>query len=290
MKSILKIIGVLVVLFSLNSCTVYYYSVLDSDSGNLVKNVDRDFVDEDDSVLVAYCFYGENAPINITVYNKSEDPLYVDWNSSALIIEDVATSYREEMPAVRVVDKGRAVGVSVGSGNISTGVSISSGAEASYIVVPQGSQIIPPHSKIEHASLRLGNFPFENIPKNQFAKQPFVGVNGQELSLHLKRFNEVVSPVRFRSYLTLYKKDKQSNRVIPIVKEHSFYVSEVIRGGTTSPRNFVAGRFEQGDFFYVTREKGTGFAVAGIVALSIATAVMLDDVSTDSYYHYHYHY
>lgn len=268
MRCIVKLLGVLAVLLSLNSCTVYYYSVLDSGNAGLIKNVDNDFVDEDDSVLVAYCFYGENAPVRITVLNKTDEPLYVDWGSSALIIDDVAVSYEVKNSTYVVTS------------NYGTSVHVTSNERPSnYGDVPGSAQFVPPHSKIEFASLRLGNFTFENIPKKQFRKQPFYTKDGVERKVYVKKYNEVVSPVRFRSYLTLLRKDKENNKIIPFVREHDFYVSEVIRAGDISPKHFLAGAYEQGDFFYVTREQGTGFAVAGIVALSIAGAVIADEAA-----------
>lgn len=279
MNCVVRIVGVLAVLFSLNSCMVYYYSVLDSENASLIKNVDNDFVDENDSVLVAYCFYGENAPVKITIMNKTDEPLYVDWASSALIIDDVAMSYKESSSTAHFVAESVQSGVSLSSGGWTSGYSTSSGVGQALVAVPQGSQFIPPHSKIEYTSLRLGNFTFDEIPKKQFSKQPFVTKYGEHRNVHVKKYNEVVSPVRFRSYLTLYKKEQQGEKVRSFVKEHAFYVAEVIRAGGISPENFLAGANRQGDFFYVTRERGTGFAVAGVIALSIVGAVVADEAT-----------
>ncbi|MDD2436855.1 MAG: hypothetical protein PHF73_12920 [Massilibacteroides sp.] len=257
MKIIVRILTWGIVTLSLNACTVYYYSVLDTENENVIKNVDHDFVEENDSLLIAYCFYGENAPVKITVYNKSDVPLYVDWNSSALIIDDVATNY------------------DAGSG---------AGNEISFTpkeqeTIPSAAQFVPPHSKIEHLSLRLGNFSFEEIPKKQFMKSKLVTLNGDERNVYVKQFNEYVSPVRFRSYLTLYRKEKESGKTVPFTKEHRFYVAEVIRAGGLSPENFLEGERQQGDFFYVTREKGTSFAVAGVIALSVVGSVIAEETT-----------
>ena len=92
MKRMLFVLSV-VALFCMSSCSSYYYSVLESNDAVGEKNDDKDFVIENDSVCISYCFYGEDAPISITVYNKMDEPLFVDWQRSALIIDDVATSY-----------------------------------------------------------------------------------------------------------------------------------------------------------------------------------------------------
>ena len=86
------ILGVLM-LFS--SCSTYYYSTLSSSEGVAEKDDFGDFVYENDSVKVVYSFFGYNLPIHITVINNSDQPLYVDWQRSALIIDDVATNYKQ---------------------------------------------------------------------------------------------------------------------------------------------------------------------------------------------------
>ncbi len=60
-----------------------------------------DFVQENDTVRISYRFWGENAPVTITIYNKLDEPLYVDWGRSALIIDDVATTYDPKVASVR---------------------------------------------------------------------------------------------------------------------------------------------------------------------------------------------
>ena len=100
MKRMLLALSV-VALFCMSSCSSYYYSVLESNDTIGEKNEDKDFVIENDSVFISYCFYGENAPISITVYNKTDEPLFVDWQRSALIIDDVATSYYQEKAPIQ---------------------------------------------------------------------------------------------------------------------------------------------------------------------------------------------
>ena len=42
---------------------------------------------------MVYNFNGINAPINITIQNKLQVPVYIDWQRSALIVNDKAISY-----------------------------------------------------------------------------------------------------------------------------------------------------------------------------------------------------
>ncbi len=80
----------------LSSCSsTFYYSSLNT-ANEYVEKVDNgDFLIETDSLWIAYCFKGPGAPMQITVFNKLDEPLYVDWERSALIIDDKAFSYAE---------------------------------------------------------------------------------------------------------------------------------------------------------------------------------------------------
>lgn len=70
------------VLFSvlLTSCSKYQINMLSST--NAVKDEQTGvFNVENDSVKISYSFYGKNAPVSIQVFNKSDKPLYIDWQS-----------------------------------------------------------------------------------------------------------------------------------------------------------------------------------------------------------------
>ena len=77
------------------SCSTYYYSTLSSTEGLVEKDDFGDFIYENDSVKVVYSFFGYNLPIKILVINNSNQPLYVDWQRSALILNDMATNYKQ---------------------------------------------------------------------------------------------------------------------------------------------------------------------------------------------------
>lgn len=55
MKRMLFVLSV-VALFCMSSCSSYYYSVLESNDAVGEKNDDKDFVIENDSVCISYCF------------------------------------------------------------------------------------------------------------------------------------------------------------------------------------------------------------------------------------------
>jgi hypothetical protein len=78
---------ILIICFALLSgCVQYQYFFIDS---HLPQNDDKEFIAENDTVMIKYKFSGENLPITLTICNKLSKPLYIDWEESAVIINDV---------------------------------------------------------------------------------------------------------------------------------------------------------------------------------------------------------
>ena len=70
----------------LSGCAQYQYI---SVSSHLDQNDKKEFIKENDTVKIKYTFAGENFPINITIYNKLQQPVYIDWQRSVVIINNV---------------------------------------------------------------------------------------------------------------------------------------------------------------------------------------------------------
>lgn len=284
MKRILFVLSV-VALFSLSSCSSYYYSVLESNDTIGEKNGNRDFVIENDSVFISYCFYGEDAPISITVYNKMDEPLFVDWQRSALIIDDVATSYYQEKAPIQGQTESSYSGDAYRwNRNYSITDGYSAGSFAGEIALPKGVSFIPPKSKVESTPLRLSNFPFDQIPKDQYTRQKFAKSNSSVVTVRVKKFTEEDTPLAFRSYLSLYTVDQDNGKRKYSTFESSFYVSQLIKTGNVSPASFDAGKKQAGDFFYVHNVKGADAGlIVGAVAIGAAGIVIESTLTPDVY-------
>lgn len=175
-----------VLLLSLSGCTSYYYSILDSTDRNhlISRNNTGEFIQENDSVRISYNFYGEDAPIHITIYNKLEEPVYIDWTRSAIIIDEVATSYYEGIAPIQ--------GDTYIYNNPAT--SSSQGSFSGGIAFPHGINVIPPQARIENTPLTLSNLPFKQIPKKEFTKTSFPVEDSKQLTIYLKEYTEADSP------------------------------------------------------------------------------------------------
>lgn len=92
-----------IVIFS--SCTVSRYQVVHLDS-NLPKDQNNEFVFENDSLKVAYSFAGEGGPFQMIIFNDSDNPLYVNWDKSALIVNGMSRSINSFQTGIVVNDFG----------------------------------------------------------------------------------------------------------------------------------------------------------------------------------------
>ena len=137
-------------LLSLSSCSSYYYSTLASNDRSGRYDVNKDFVIDNDSVCIIYNFHGEDGPVLVTVQNKMDEPLFVDWQRSALIVNGKATSYYKDAIPVEGVTESSSYGSSYNwdrqYGSVS---SRSRGSFSGEIQLPKGVEFIPPCAQIE---------------------------------------------------------------------------------------------------------------------------------------------
>jgi len=243
----------------------YYYTRISTLSEEVAQNDEGDFIIENDSLLVAYWFNGQDAPIFINIYNKSNEPLFVDWSRSALIMDDVAVSFKNNIFDI-AKEPSAAIVESV------------SGRDDDYIVesaYPDGDDVsfIPPQSRITFQSYLLSEMEYEQVPDKLYQKSTIPDKDGILSHVKLLRFGEEDTPLKFKSYLTFYREADN-----PFTMNHEFYVSDLIKSEALTPKNAQLEFINKGDIFYTKREhkhKKTfgnvmlGTALAGLVVVGI---------------------
>jgi hypothetical protein len=70
----------------LSGCSRFQYVFIDS---HLHQNEKKEFITENDTVLIKYSFAGEDFPITLTIFNKLNQPLYIDWDRSVVVINNL---------------------------------------------------------------------------------------------------------------------------------------------------------------------------------------------------------
>lgn len=264
------------ILFS--SCSSTFFLSTINTTSPLIDKVDNgDFLFENDSLWIAYCFNGENAPIQITVFNKLSKPLYVDWQRSALIINNVAYNYigdrldyTEAANGDFFVDnsptlfgkEGQLLGESTGLAGL-----------------PQTVSLIPPETMISHKPLRLTNLNFEHLNKKKYHNFLMIDKNDEPITVKRIDFPENDSPLRFSSYLTIY-----SNPSNLQYYRQNFYMESLIKSKDLSPKSMGKDMAERGDMFYIEKPANTTFAeiffgtvlLIGVTAIDVSLGVHND--------------
>lgn len=226
-----------ILLLSLTSCgSNYLYCTLKTQDSNIKQNSDGSFVLDNDSVEIVYSFNGKDAPLQISVYNKSNQPLRIDWSKSALLIKDKSISYLSNTAYFQ----GNTNGYASVSGNVN-------GQVSGKIHLPSSMDFILPKSKVSKNVVRIETNvnDFTNI---KYSKVLMADKDGQTVNVSRAYFNNQDTPIKFTSYLTLYTESDK-----PIVYEQDFFVSSLLKTKSISPNNLPGDMGERGDFFYTKK-------------------------------------
>lgn len=237
-----------VVLLSLASCTAYHVSTVNST--NITKDEGTGkFVRENDSLKIVYSFSGFNAPVSIRVFNKLDEPLYVDWQRSALIVNDVAESYAGQQVAIAGVVNTESYRARGGLWN----TTFTYGNINAIADLPKNVTFIPPHSAISNTPVSLPGNAVDYVHQLDPRAQQFSyssTTNGGTLRVKTVTFDQNDSPLKFKSYLTLYIHNGQSANMI--IYQDSFYVSKYTKS-LLSPAKLQEMQGERGDLFYTAK-------------------------------------
>jgi hypothetical protein len=71
--------------FLITGCSRSQYLFVDS---HLYQDEKKEFIAENDTVMLTYSFNGDNIPITLSIYNKISSPIYIDWSRSTVVIND----------------------------------------------------------------------------------------------------------------------------------------------------------------------------------------------------------
>lgn len=267
MKKNLPLLVPVLLLFA--SCSRFQYATISSP--DIHTNDKMEFTTENDSFRLVYNFNGENAPINITVQNKMSVPVYIDWQKSALIVEDKAISYVPGEVPIQGSFHGSSWNTSITRGS---GVSSSSGTIAGTVGVPQQIAFLPPGSYVSKAPMGVTNRFIESVPDTAWHKVKLIDPYGIPVPVKRAAFTEESSPLRFKSYLTVMIGAEKAQ---PVVFENSFYINELITSNQPL-ESVLPTQVYQGNRYYVKEATGfsaaaTGFGViAGVAAIAALSA------------------
>lgn len=93
MKKLLSLLFLVLLLSCTNS--IYHVASLRSEQ---VKPVENDFVFENEHLRVVYNLWEEGGRMRFLVYNKTDQPLYIDWSKSFMVRNGTKTKYTQLPP------------------------------------------------------------------------------------------------------------------------------------------------------------------------------------------------
>ena len=222
------------------ACTTYQYATISS--ADVVKNDLHEFVVENDSLRLTYNFSGKSGPVHISIQNKLGVPVYIDWQRSAVIINDKAKPYAA--PEMNI--QGSFAGGSYTFGN--SGFSVGSGQIQATASLPPTIDFIPPRAIINKKPMYLSGF-IGGVPDTAYKKLKYTVVEGLTVKAKKATFTEDTSPFRFRSFITYMIGEPGSK---PFAFEHNFFVSEIMNTGT-GPIEMSFNDGNHGDQYYSIR-------------------------------------
>lgn len=261
----------LAILFSSCSST-YFLTTVNTENTQTKKIENGDFLVENDSLWITYSFNGENAPITITVSNKLDKMLHIDWQKSAIVLNDEAFSY----VGGKIEFKGKTTGtgLSYDSWLWSDQYQFYQGKTEGSFKLPSNMTSIPPKSRASNTPISLEKVNFEWIDKDAYHK--FLMQDKEDNTIKVDRidFTAQNTPLHIKSFLTLYYKESE-----PFVIEQDFYVENVMKTKSLTPNNLPEDIAKRGDLFYVKKEANKTFGkvlLGGVVVVGTAVEVSND--------------
>jgi len=238
----MRLLYLALILLAFGSCsTTYQYVTLNSPE--VPKNDKKEFSFENDSMRLTYNFHGEGGPIAMTVYNKMDKSLFVNWKKSFLIHDGQAVClFNNRVEVNGVVEafsyRGIVPGTRVTSGNL-----------YATFDLPEGMDMIPPGSYITKGlqALVQPNPVYNTKFLEKTHAEETTGFDGVSYSYRRYSFDQSASPLQFKSYLTfVVGTDPQEFTV-----SHSFYAQEVLLSGEVP--EFFGFYKPQGDQLFIKK-------------------------------------
>lgn len=192
-----------------SSCSTYHYLSLDGIQAN--KNNREELVWENDTVWLSYDFSGRWGTMAIKLKNKTDQPMYINWEKS-VIIKD-GESIRLQNPAAEL------------KGNIQRYRYSRESELSGTLQLPEGTDFMAPGTSTSRAGIdvtkampllsRLPDTATMVKAKNEF---------GTGVKYRQQNFSPDNSPFRFQVYLTFGIGN--GNKEFSLL--HHFYASQVI--------------------------------------------------------------
>ena len=195
----------------LTSChPVYQFYSISSDE----LPIEHSYYFENDSLRIEYAFNGQNIPIHLTIQNKLQEPIMINWAESAAVVNGSIRPYFTNNSRIDATIHGV-------SSHYDQDFSSFSGNLSGVISSQPHITFLPPQSSITRNNITRMNRAFLS-PEGTDAP---LTIASEEVYRDIPfSFKKEESPLVFNSYLTiLFPKTQLESRAF----HHAFYVSEL---------------------------------------------------------------
>jgi len=228
----------------LSACSTYQYMTVDS--AQLKKDDHSQLTFENDTLRLTWRLEGKGGAVTLNIYNKTDQPLYVNWKKSAFIRNEQTTSLFDN----NVMIQGNSAAFAYHTG---TATQVHTRYAAS-LSLPEGIDFIPPASSL---SRQLPDLQRTGLLQANLAdtlrEKKLIATDGLNYTRYMQQhFDEVQSPLHFKSYITF---SIGNNNPPEFAETCSFYVGEICQ--TNSAPDFFSLYRPQGNQFYITTSSDT---------------------------------
>lgn len=168
-------------------------------------------------MIIRYLFDGINCPIKINVVNKLNQPIYIDWSKSAVIINGQRLSYWSDVAIINTLTRSAEI-------KWTEDISTTRGFTSGIIVKNERVSFIPPKSGIVYSPMNLVSNWME-LPDASDFKKIDVPTEIGILKGYFYNYERKDSPLEFRSFLTISPNEQFTN---PTYFDNVFWVNEVL--------------------------------------------------------------
>lgn len=207
------------------------------------KNVSEELKFENEDLILTYDFWGEGGRLYFEIYNKTDEPIFIDWEHSNFVFNGYSYDYftnEESITSIGVYDDLL--------GRNYNGVLHRNGTEYSKQVISrqQKKAQVPPNSNLRTKVVGL-DFPYLRSKNDT------------------QNFNESNSPLDVRTYLGYaLKKNLDDVEELEYI-DNQFYIKSI-----KDIKNSEIKKFESRDRFYVVskqkmRDSGKTWALVGFL-------------------------
>lgn len=253
----MKTFAHLLFLIALSGCYRFQYATLKSGPP---ATASLPYTTENERYRITYQFYGEDCPVHVQVFNKSPQPLYVDWKKSSLILEDKRYPFWEDASVLQTTSNSTEVKRTNSVTNTQT---VSQGS----IHKQEQLSFVPPQSLVEISPMQLRDHQFDihsDLHREKVSVQTRTGTKAGESVAYSKE----TSPLKFRIYLALSPTEDFSE---PLYVDQEFWVADILTS-RVHPVDMVERPSNQ---FQLYGHTAAGAVASTLLAIVIVAAALI---------------